>query len=75
MTTCARLAQNVRPLGGLVRTWARPWSLVGLLPLVGGLHEGRSSKGPASSYLIVDSLAGRVRREAGHVRRAARRPT
>ena len=43
----------------------------------GGLHAGPDSRAPSSSYLIVDSLQARVRREADQVRRHARvgRPT
>ena len=56
MTTCARLAQNVRPLGGLVGRGAALVAL-GLLPLVAGCTKAQQ-QGTGSSYLIVDSIEG-----------------
>ncbi len=50
MTTCARLAQNVRPLGGLVGRGAALVAL-GLLPLVAGCTKAQQ-QGTGSSYLI-----------------------
>lgn len=56
MTTCARLAQNVRPLGGLVGRGAALVAL-GLLPLVAGCTKAQQ-QGTGSAYLIVNSLQG-----------------
>ena len=56
MTTCARLAQNVRPLGGLVGRGAALVAL-GLLPLVAGCTKAQQ-QGTGSSFLIVNSLQG-----------------
>jgi hypothetical protein len=56
MTTCARLAQNVRPLGGLVGRGAALVAL-GLLPLVAGCTKAQQ-QGTGSSYLILNSIEG-----------------
>jgi hypothetical protein len=56
MTMRARLAQNVRPLGGLVGRGAALVGL-GLLPLVAGCTKAQQ-QGTGSSYLIVNSVEG-----------------